>query len=388
MQGIPVLFARQRPAGALDRGSAGASDAMIGGEGISRRQLEIRVQKDSLLVKNIGRCPLRINGVAVSKGLVRPRDTVHLGNQLILYCCWRPLELPPLQAYPAERAPRFGEPDQDGLIGESPAIWALRERLARAASTHQPVGVKGACRLAREQAERALTALQSALAAEPSAGNHTSQGRAAAGLAPVQLQLAGNRYPHFALDPGGHAGVAVTDPGFQEVEVPDLNERPEDIPLILHHMLREHAQEAEQDLSPYFWMGLPRLHPSLIETLLHQHYTHHIAEMMEFVARSLRRAASGGSDLDPLPLQRSRRKLTSEGQLPGRQRQPAPSAGAPAPQPVAPRSKGVFPPPPPPPPPMTTADSLRASTQAMLLREGLSIPIEWASPRGVPRNRG
>ena len=91
-----MSFARQRPAGALDRGSPVDSAALIAGDGISRRQLEIQVRKDALLVKNIGRCPLRINGIAVSQALVRPRDTIHLRNQLILYCCWRPLELPPL----------------------------------------------------------------------------------------------------------------------------------------------------------------------------------------------------------------------------------------------------------------------------------------------------
>lgn len=383
MQGIPMSFARQRPAGALDRGSPVDSAALIAGDGISRRQLEIQVRKDALLVKNIGRCPLRINGIAVSQALVRPRDTIHLRNQLILYCCWRPLELPPLQVYPAERAPRFGEPDQDGLIGESPAIWALRERLARLAATHQPVGVKSACKLAREQAERALTALQSTFAAAAVARSLPAQGRASIGIMPGQRHQAAGGLAQSIIAPTTGMGVAVTEPGFQEVEVPDLNERPEDIPLILYHLLREHAQDAAHDLSPYFWMGLPRLHPSLIETLLHQFYTRHIAEVVELVQHAIRRAASG-NNIESRPVsRRSQPKPTAAGEEPAKQRSPAPWASFAGPQPATRRPRTALPP-----PQLATNEGLRASTRAMLLREGLSIPHEWPPQPGNHRNRG
>ena len=366
MHGQAVSFFRQRPEGAPFRSQPVESGALIAGEGISRRQLEIRVQKEALRVKNIGRCAMRINGVPVSEGLVRPRDTIHLHNQIMFYCCWRPLEMPPLYAYPGTRASYFGEPDQDGIIGESPAIWELRERLALCASVERPVVIKGACRVVREQAERALSALVAEAKDKP-----RKPAKEVAVPAPDG--------PPLSVDPTPHLGIAVTEPRFHEIVVPDLNDRPEDIPSLLFHILRQQAHE--DDLAPYFWMGLPRVHPLMIETLLHQHYHRHVTQLTDLAHQALRRRASGA--IGPLlrgsktrrrtPSDDAQATGTHDGFLPAAQ--PAPRRPHPLP---SPRSSAR-------PVRKMLLSSLDPRTLAMLEREGLAVPSEWEHGDGVRR---
>jgi transcriptional regulator with GAF, ATPase, and Fis domain len=79
---------------------------------------------------------LRINGVPTRQGVAHMGDTIELRGEyeskLLLYCTKRPMEL--RTAYPEEGAwGPFGEADPYGFVGESPARWALRERLVFAA---------------------------------------------------------------------------------------------------------------------------------------------------------------------------------------------------------------------------------------------------------------
>lgn len=358
-QGRPVGFFRQRPPGASDRSQLTDSSALLAGEGISRQQIELTAGPEALHVNNIGRSPLHVNGVSVSEALVRPRDTLYLPDQIMFYCCWRPLELPPLRAYGRERAPYFGEPDQDGIIGESPAIWALRERLAISASMQRPIVINGDCRVTRTQAEQALSAMVA-----QSRVNPPGQGSQAAPA---------------LLAPVNHFGVAVTEPGFQEVTVPRLNERPEDIPFILYHLLRERLFDDDADLSPYFWMGLPRVTPSMIATLLHQFYSRDVAQLTEIVQRVLDRPASrnGASAWKgpkaapgdvPRPTHAANLRAPARpATLLRRRRHPTPGEGS-----------GSL---------STPAHPIEQTTLAMLLREGLQIPNDWSAPRKRIRGR-
>jgi hypothetical protein len=343
MRGRVVSFFRQRPPGALDRSQPAERGALIAGEGISRRQIEICVQQETLRIKNIGRCALRVNGVAVSEALVRPHDTVSLHDQIMLYCCWRPLEMAPLRVYPSERASYFGEPDQDGLIGESPAIWELRERLALAAGMHRPVVIKGACRIARAQAERALSAMVAQSIFAPVAAH-----RNVMSAHKLDETALGGRSLATPAEQVAGMGLAATEPRFQQVEVPDLNDRPEDIPFILNHILRQQANDGAEDLSSYFYMGLPRVHPSMIETLLHQFYSNHIAQLTETARQAL-----------------GDRVRDARGPRPPRSN----DLSAPA-RPSRPESEP------------TMGNRLEQKTLAMLLREGLAVPNAWAARDG------
>ena len=82
MQGEPVVFFRQRP---QSTGSA------FGPESGSCQPLATRfldgssrsVGRESLLVRNIGRCRLSVSGQVVREATVRPGDTLYLRNQLL-----------------------------------------------------------------------------------------------------------------------------------------------------------------------------------------------------------------------------------------------------------------------------------------------------------------
>ena len=335
--GLPVPFFRQRPPGALDRGEPTRDGSFLLGEGISRRQLEIHPRHDGLVVMNIGRCPLLVNQVPVQDALVRPGSTLFLRNQLLLYCTIRPLVMPPLRAYPKERASSFGKPDQDGMVGESPAMWKLRESLAAFARTNFHVLITGESGSGKELAAQAL---------------HRMSGRAAQrmisdNIATIPASLAaallfGNRrnFPNPGMEErAGLIGAAhqstlfldeigdmpeevqpmflrVTERGgeyfrlgeehrplrsdfrlvgatnrpqrlrhelkrrFQrEIHLTSLNERREDIPLLIDSILKLQAQRDDTGITRFMRDGQPQIHPLLIEQLVRHHYSTNVSEV-------------------------------------------------------------------------------------------------------------
>jgi len=93
---------------------------------LSRVQLELCAVDDSRIrVKNLGRCKLFVNEGPTDEAIVGPGDVVQIGNQLLLLCSQRAARLPG-QSGPQQS---FGEPDQHGFVGESPAMWQLRREL-------------------------------------------------------------------------------------------------------------------------------------------------------------------------------------------------------------------------------------------------------------------
>ena len=95
---------------------------------LSRVQLELRqLPGPRLALKNLGRCKLSVNDVAADDAIVSPGDIVQVGNQLLFLCSLRTARLvgPGL----ASGTQPFGEPDAHGFVGESPAIWLLRQEL-------------------------------------------------------------------------------------------------------------------------------------------------------------------------------------------------------------------------------------------------------------------
>jgi two-component system, NtrC family, response regulator HydG len=145
-----VCFAPQRPG--LEH-AARAPEDLIGGIGISRRQLVLRATAAGVEMERIGRCPTFVNGEEKAHATLAEGDTLRLGKEALLLCVKRRRTLsgPP---------PRygFGEPDEHGLIGESPAAWALREDLARAAASEEHVLVVGETGTGKELVAHALHA--------------------------------------------------------------------------------------------------------------------------------------------------------------------------------------------------------------------------------------
>jgi two-component system nitrogen regulation response regulator GlnG/two-component system response regulator HydG len=154
-----LRFFRQRPGDNL-------ATPPLSGRALSRRQLVVRRFAGGLEVQRVGRCPLLVNGVAVDRAAVTAGDVLCLRGQLVLYCSLRPKNLLPSRYFPnAARGP-FGEPDAFGILGESPAIWALRDQIAFGAKSSAHVLLRGDSGTGKELAARAIHGL-SARAGRP-----------------------------------------------------------------------------------------------------------------------------------------------------------------------------------------------------------------------------
>ena len=345
MQGEPVTFFRQRPEGTRDAGVATLGSSQLLGECLSRRQLAISVDKESLLVRNIGRCRLSVNGQVVREAMVRPGDTIYLRHQLLLYCTHRPLNIPALKAYPLDRVPAFGEPDRDGMIGESPTMWKLRDRVAASARTSYHVLVVGESGSGKELAAQAvhhlssrsqrkliadnIAAIPPSLAAALLFGNkknfpnpgmeervgllgsaHGSSlfldeiGDMPEEVQPMFLRVTERNGEYFRLGEENklqHSDFrligATNRPEkmryelkrrFQrEIRVPGVNHRKEDIPLLIRHLLKVQADTDDLDASRFIVDGYPKVHPVLIEQLIHHMYHTNVSEIMFLLGQAM-----------------------------------------------------------------------------------------------------
>jgi two-component system nitrogen regulation response regulator GlnG/two-component system response regulator HydG len=287
--GPRLAFGQQRPSG--NEGQAALSSATI-----SRVQLVIRAEPERLEVENVGRARLLHNGVEGQRVDVVPGDTLQLGRGLLLLCVRRPERLPqPAEAY---RVHAFGEPDAHGIVGESPAIWKLRQQLAYIAVRPGHVLLLGPSGSGKELAARAVHGLSAAGARKLVARNAATIPE---GIADAELFGNARNYPNpgmpqrkglvgeaddstlfldeFAeLSPGVQARMLrVLDDGEYQplgdaharrssfrlvaatnrpesalkpdlvarfrfrIELPDLNARREDIPLLVRHLLQGSA---------------------------------------------------------------------------------------------------------------------------------------------------
>jgi DNA-binding NtrC family response regulator len=144
-------FGRQRPGQVL---AVDPREGLLGGPTLSRRQLDVLCTGDALEVVNINTCRAYFNGKEALRGVLRPGDTVMLRNEVVLLCVLRPRELPPLP--PGCELHPFGEPDPDGIVGESPAAWRMRDQLARAARGEDHVLILGESGTGKELAAAAV----------------------------------------------------------------------------------------------------------------------------------------------------------------------------------------------------------------------------------------
>lgn len=327
------------------------------GSRISRRQLIVTPSATRLEVDNVGRCPLLVNGREMKRAEVGPGDTLELRNQLLLVVVERSRRLPRLTAFDGA-GHAFGRADRFGLVGESPALWRLRDELAFVAPRQPHVLLLGPSGSGKELAARALHAM-SARRDRPWVSRNAAT--LPAGL--VDAELFGNvrDYPNpgMAERPGlvgaAHRGtlfldevgelpealqahllrvldgggeytrlgesrtrradlrlIAATNRGPDElkhdllaridlrVTLPDLNARREDIPLLVRHLLGELAATDPAVGERFFagWdgrRGEPRVEPALIEALVRHRYTHHVRELRTHLWRAM--SASRGTFL-------------------------------------------------------------------------------------------
>jgi len=351
-----VCFSRQRP------------DEMVRGRSlksqrISREQLELEPvdERRRLRVKSIGRCPLLVNGRAASSAEVGPGDTLQLQNELVLLVEARPRGLLAASSLKYPAFP-FGEADAFGIVGESPAVWRLREALRLAASIEEHALVRGESGTGKELAVRAIHGL-SARASRPLVARNAAT--VPEGL--VDAELFGNikNYPNpgvpertgligeadgstlfldeigelpqhvqahllRVLDAGGEYQrlgdakarradlrlIAATNRPLEalkhdlaarltlRVELPPLAARRSDIPLILAHLLAEIAAQNAELAQRFFDSSadgrrVARLDPNLVEALARHAYTAHTRELRSLLWCALTESPGDRLELTP-----------------------------------------------------------------------------------------
>jgi two-component system nitrogen regulation response regulator GlnG/two-component system response regulator HydG len=326
---------------------------------VSRVQLRLRaLGGEAIEVENLGRCKLLHNGVERAECRLAVGDTLEVGGQLVFLCVRRPAWLPgPMldDGFP------FGEADAHGLVGESPALWELRRRIAFVGPRPGHVLVRGESGTGKELVARALHAMSSR-------AGRTLVARNAATLPEgiMDAELFGNlrNYPNpgmaerpglvgeadgstFFLDEFGEISPAlqahllrVLDSGEYQrlgearsrrsdfrlvaatnrpdgaikpdllarlvfrVETPSLNDRREDVPLIAVHVLRRMAKEDPSIAARFFSDGRPRLSPSLIRMLVQHPFATNVRELEALLWQAL--AESRGDVLEAAPHARGR----------------------------------------------------------------------------------
>jgi two-component system nitrogen regulation response regulator GlnG/two-component system response regulator HydG len=182
-------FARQRP-GTFDPGPP------LAGAGLSRRQLVLTSQDHGVAVESVGRCELRVNGVRCERAILHPGDTLYLRRQLLLVCVRRAALIAKGRYLPSASWGEFGEPDAYGILGESPATWHLRERLAFVAKSATHALLLGATGTGKELAARAIHAL-SGRGSKPFVARNAAT--LPAGLMDAELFGSARNYPNAGM---------------------------------------------------------------------------------------------------------------------------------------------------------------------------------------------
>jgi two-component system nitrogen regulation response regulator GlnG/two-component system response regulator HydG len=143
-----LMLVRDRP------GTAEPAPA-IDSPRLSREQLRLQVRNAGVInVTNLGQAKIRIDGEEVAEGTLRVGSTLQVGSRLLFLCIERPAWMPARWA--AATPHRFGEPDADGLVGESPAAWAIRNQVAFVAPLAGHVLIVGGSGTGKELIARAI----------------------------------------------------------------------------------------------------------------------------------------------------------------------------------------------------------------------------------------
>ena len=328
-----LRFFRQRP-GTLEATEPLASP------GLSRRQLLVHPFEGGARVELVGRCALEINGERCTEAEVRHGDVLHFRNELVLQCLRRSALIPARRLYPEREGRAFGAPDSFGILGESPVVWRLREAIAFAAKADTHVMVLGESGTGKELAARAIHALSTR-----AKRSFVARNAATLPATLVDAELFGNakNYPNPGMQeragligeadggtlfldeigelPSEHQAhllrvldgdgeyqrlgeaqarrsgfrlVAATnrDPSAlkhdfvarftAQVELPSLEARKEDVPLLVQHLLAHAAKR-----SPEIAGRITRIDPQFVVYVLRRAFKGNIRELEALVWKAL-----------------------------------------------------------------------------------------------------
>jgi two-component system response regulator HydG len=357
-----VRFFRQRP-GVLE------PTAPLDGQGLSRRQLVIRANGEALDIERVGRCALRVNGRDVDSARVAVGDVVEVRRELVMLSVRRPPRIAQMRHFARETYGEFGVPDRLGILGESPAVWELRDAIAFAAKAGAHSLIVGESGTGKELAARGVHRLSTR-----AAGPFVARNAATLPAGLIDAELFGNmrNYPNpgmaeraglvgeadggmlfldeigelpselqshllRVLDSGGEyqrlgdartrrsdlrfIGATNRDPEAlkhdfvarftSRVEVPSLDSRREDVPLLLNELALR-AAERNPDVAARFVAAdasgrrYARLSPSFVARALRETLSANVRSLDALLWDALR-----GSDGDEIRLRLKRAVVRS-----------------------------------------------------------------------------
>jgi len=324
---------------------------------ISRAQLSVEQRANgSLSVKNIGRARMLHNDTPRQHASLVAGDTLQLGSQLILLCVRRPAWLRPLP--PDFVLPPFGRADQHGIVGESGPIWELRRQLTFAAMQPGHVLVSGESGTGKELLANALHARSSRAGQSLVSRNASTFPETL-----IDVELFGNikNYPNpgtperpglfgqasgstlfldevaelpqvlqthllRVLDAGEYQRLgeahtrranlrvigATNQPSLLRADLaarfkirihcPGIDERREDIPLLVHAAMRSIASQPASNALRFFpnddLQAEPRVSRALMWMLINRRYVTHFRELEAVLWKSVNQ--SSGDTLEPI----------------------------------------------------------------------------------------
>ena len=345
-RGLLLECHRQRPGARLSTGGFTTRR-------LSRRQLRLRADMEDghvgIGVHNIGRRAMIHNGVRAQRAFVRPGDTLSIERTLLFLCVMRSPALPePREPFPVGA---FGTPDAAGMVGESPAMWRLRTDIAFVAPLDAHVFIRGPSGSGKELVARAIHALspragrplvaqscvgipESLIEAEffgnirnyPNPGTPERPGLiGAADGSTLFLDEFGELPPAMqarllrVMDAGEYLRLGDATPRRSDLRVlaatnrderalkhdvfarlklrimlPSLNDRREDIPLLLVHLLRMIGRREPALVSPFFPGGdltaFPRVEEAFVHRLVTHVYRGHVRELEAMIWEAIRHA--------------------------------------------------------------------------------------------------
>jgi hypothetical protein len=289
----------------------------VGAREVSRRQLCVYTQAGRIEVERVGSRGLLFDGKPAGADGVPIGTTLEIEGQILLACVVRPPTIPPLQYFQATEGRAFGEPDRLGFVGESPAMWAARDRIAWAAGSPGHVLVTGGRGAGKRLAARAVHALSTrragplvtpvgTFALDESVVEQARGGTLVvddlASLGPALVPrlnrvMAGTetRLVVCTTAPERTLPQELRHRFTASIDMPPMAVRVEDIPLLVRAIVLRWAQRETHPARRFVYRGPEgrrevRIDPALIEALVRRNWDGGMEELEGLVERAMSRS--------------------------------------------------------------------------------------------------